>query len=92
MSLKNIPVVTEMQICGLTLKDNLADAFREYLRLVDNNLTDREKINFSVRLPNGKTKSITIRQEEGVVVAYGDFEGLPDALEYAQEITGKGGE
>ena len=46
------------------------------------------KIYFGILLPNGEERSITIRDDEGQTYAYGDFEGLPSFLDFAQEITG----
>lgn len=75
--------VKEIQVCGGRIYYNLADACMEYLMCLVRG-TDRAKIHFTIILSNGKHKSITIRQEDDEVVAYGDFEGLPNALEYAQ--------
>lgn len=80
-------IVKEIQVCGGHLFDKLADACIDYLECLE--YTDREKIHFAIKLPDGKTKCITIRQEDNQVVAYGDFEGLPGALEYAQDVCGK---
>lgn len=80
-------IVKEIQVCGGHLFHNLAEACIDYLECLE--YTDREKIHFTVFLSNGKTRGITIRQEDNQVVAYGDFDGLPDALEYAQDVCGK---
>lgn len=75
--------VKGIQVCGGKIHNTLSDACLDYLECIIKG-TDREKINFSITLSNGETKSITIRQEDDRVVAYGDFEGLPNALEWAQ--------
>ena len=75
--------VREIQVCGGRVCNNLEVACEEYLRCLREG-TDREKINFLIILSNGEHKSITIRQEDERVVAYGNFEGLPNALEWAQ--------
>ena len=82
-----IPVVKEIQVCGGRLCTNLEDACQDYLKCLANGI-DREKLHFTIILPDGKVKSITIRQGDGRVVAYGDFEGLPNALDYAYEVEG----
>lgn len=75
--------VKEIQVCGGKICGNLYDACLEYLKCLEEG-TDRAKINFCITLSTGEVKAITIRQEEDKVVAYGDFEGLPDSVEYAQ--------
>ena len=76
--------VIEIQVCGGALfHDLLSDVCREYLDCIAIE-TDREKIAFVVRLPDGSIKSITIRQEDDGIVAYGDFEGLPSMLDYVK--------
>ena len=75
--------VKEIQVCGGKIHKTLSEACLSYLESVANG-TDREKINFATLLTNGETKHITIRQEDNRVIAYGDFDGLPNALEYAQ--------
>ena len=81
-------VVNQIQVCGRRLHKMLSDACLDYLKCIAEG-TDREKMNFSITLPNGEIKHITIRQEDDEVVAYGDFEGLPNVLEYAREVTGE---
>ena len=76
-------MVKEIQVCGRKVHEMLSEACLDYLECIANG-TDREKISFVVILANGETKHITIRQEDNRVVAYGDFDGLPNALEYAQ--------
>jgi len=75
--------VKEIQVCGGRLFGSLYEACQEYIKCVDDGI-DREKLNFSIALSDGKVKHITIRQMGNIVVAYGDFEGLPSALEWAQ--------
>jgi len=76
--------VIEIQVCGGRLFNNLADACGNYLECLEDH-TDREKIHFCIELPDGLTKSITIRQEGNKMVAYGDFDGLPNFLDYATQ-------
>ena len=80
-------IVTEIQVCGGKITSNLKQACEEYLHCLEAGI-DREKLNFIITLPDGSIKHITIRQEDDYVVAYGGFEGLPSALEYASEVTG----
>jgi len=78
-------VVTEIQVCGGRLFNNLEEACKDYLHCLEDGI-DREKLNFAIVLPNKETKHITIRQEVGEIVAYGDFEGLTNHLDYAREV------
>ena len=48
-----------------------------------------KKMHFTIKLPNGETKHITIRDEDGETVAYGDFEGLPSFLDYSRQVLGE---
>ena len=82
-----IAKVEEIQVCGRRLFTNLEEACKDYLQCLEGGI-DREKLHFTIILPTGKVKSITIRQEDEQVVAYGDFEGLPNALDYAKEVWG----
>jgi len=75
--------VKEIQVCGGKLFYSLYDACQDYIECVDNGI-DREKFNFSITLSSGEVKHITIRETDEGLVAYGDFEGLPNALEWAQ--------
>jgi len=77
--------VTQIQVRGLFIHSSLEDACRDYVDMVALYTSPRIKIHFSIRLPNGETRSITIQDEDGGTVAYGDFEGLPGFLDYAQE-------
>lgn len=79
-------IVTEIQVCGGRIFNNLEEACKDYLQCLKEGI-DREKLNFSITLPNGEIKHITIRQEDGQIVAYGDFQGLPSFLDYAKEVT-----
>ena len=81
-----IPHVIQIQVCGGRLCPTLETACQEYLECLRNGV-DREKLHFTIALPDGEVKAITIRQEHDRVVAYGDFEGLPNFLEYADEIS-----
>ena len=74
--------VTEIQVCGERIYKTLLEACLYYAKCVSDGV-NREKLLFAIRLTNGETKHITIRQEPGRVVAYGDFEGLPSFLDYA---------
>lgn len=80
--------VKEIQVCGGRLFTMLSDACLEYVQCIAQGI-DREKINFSVVLPDGQTKHITFRQEGDGIVVYGDFEGLPSILDYAKGVTEK---
>ena len=80
--------VKEIQVCGGRLFNNLEEACKNYLQCLSEGI-DREKLHFTIILPNGKVKSVTIRQEDDQVVAYGDFEGLSNVLDYAKEVLGQ---
>jgi hypothetical protein len=75
--------VIEIQIGGLTIVNNLFDACKELIHQKKSPLP--VKINFTIKLPNGEIKTITVRDENSGTVAYGDFVGLPSFLEYAHE-------
>lgn len=75
--------VREIQVCGIQIHKMLSDACLDYLNCIAEG-TDRDKMSFCIVLANGDVKYITIRQEDDRIVAYGDFEGLPDSLEWAQ--------
>jgi hypothetical protein len=77
--------VKEIQICGGKICDRLYGACGEYIKAIDNG-TDREKLHFDILLDNGQTKSITLRQMEDGVHVYGDFEGMPNALEWVRTV------
>ena len=75
--------VKEIQVCGGKIHTFLSTACLDYLECLARG-TDREKMNFAITQANGEVKHITIRQEDDRIVAYGDFEGLPNAIDYAQ--------
>jgi len=83
-------VVASIQVGGVMDARNLEEACRKYIKMVDSSDEEgyRAKIIFVIALPNGEVKQITIRDEDEETVAYGDFEGLPSFLDYAQEVTG----
>jgi len=76
-------IVNEIQVCGGKCHKMLSEACLDYLESIVRG-TDRSKMHFTITLSNGEVKAITIRQEDDRVIAYGDFEGLPSALEWAQ--------
>lgn len=76
-------IVKEIQVGGVYDAVNLEDACNKFCDC------PRSKINFTIKLPNGEIKSITIRDEDDETVAYGDFEGLPSFLEYSRDVLGK---
>ena len=73
--------VREIQVNGYYICRNIRDACKKLLA-DDGSL---EKLNIAVILKDGSVKHLTIRQEDDCIYAYGDFAGLPDFLEYAQE-------
>ena len=76
-------VVKSIQVGGFHNCHSLEEACRYYTNCGD---LEREKIIFVIELPDGTLKQITIRDEVNETVAYGDFEGLPSMLQYAEEI------
>lgn len=76
-------IVTEVQVCGGRIFNNLEEACKDYLQCLSEGI-DREKLNFGITLPSGEVKHITVRQEGDQIVAYGDFQGLPSFLNYAK--------
>lgn len=78
--------VTEIQVGGTELFSSLSEACKSLARL--EKLGFVPKINFSIQLPDGIVKTITIRDDAKGTMAYGDFEGLPDFLEYARDELG----
>jgi len=83
-------IVTEIQVGGFHNCHNLKDTCEEYLDIfLDKEFAPRTKIHFTIQLPNGIRKVITIRDEDNQTVAYGDFEGLPNFLDYAKEEVGE---
>lgn len=79
-------VVTHIQVGGGVYANSLEEACVEFLGMVSSSSGYRAKINFTIKLPDGTIKTITIRDEDEETVAYGDFAGLPDFLEYSREI------
>ena len=69
--------VVEIQVHGLWLVSSLREACKRFL---EDDLS-REKISFSIKLPIGEIRHITIRDAEEETVAYGDFLGLPSFAE-----------
>jgi phosphosulfolactate synthase (CoM biosynthesis protein A) len=84
----NMARVQEIQVCGGGITDRLYNACSEYIRQVNNDI-DRQKLNFTVVLDNGETKHITFRQMEDGIHVYGDFEFMPNALEWTMRVTGR---
>jgi hypothetical protein len=80
--------VKEIQVCGGRITTMLSDACLNYIEDIAQG-TDRAKLNFSIVLDDGTTKHITFRQEDDGIHVYGDFEGMPDALEWANRVTDK---
>ena len=81
-------MVKEIQVCGGHLFQSLGDACVDYLQCVASGV-DRQKLNFSVLLDNGKTKHITFRQEDDGIHVYGDFASMPDAYQWAKRVLGR---
>ena len=82
-------IVTEIQVGGFHTCHNLKDACEEYLDMLNVTSTPRAKLHFTICLPNGTRKTVTIRDEDKQTVAYGNFEGLPSFLDYAKEVAGQ---
>jgi len=81
-------IVEEIQVGGVTIAKSLFSACCE-LKVQHGTNYNRTKLNFTIKLPSGETKSITIRDEDNETVAYGNFEGLPNFLDYSKEVLGK---
>lgn len=76
--------VIEIQIGGSDICHDLKDTCEQYLDMLrDPDILPRTKIHFTIKLPSSEIKTITIRDEDDGTVAYGDFEGLPSFLDYA---------
>lgn len=85
--MKRKAIVKEIQVGGYNCFKSLHEACNDYVNsMKESNCSMRPKIIFTIELPNGDIKQITIRDEEDQAVAYGDFEGLPDFLEYSKII------
>lgn len=78
-------VVKEIQVGGLYQAESLEEACEQYTF----HRPERSKIIFVIKCQDGEERSITIRDEDGQTVAYGDFEGLPSFIDYSKEVTGK---
>ena len=85
-------IVFEMQVGGLYCTTSLYEACKRYIAMVDSAQPCRTKIRFAIKIPSGETRGITIRDEDGETVAYGDFRGLPNFLDYCQEMQNAGSE
>ena len=84
--------VIEIQVGGSVIVHTLEEACREYVKMIDKHGAYRAKINFTIKLPaGGELRYITIRDEDTETIAYGDCDGLPSFLDYAQELKLKGG-
>lgn len=79
--------IKEIQVCGGKVVHSLYDACEEYIKCVGDG-TDREKISFAILLDDDTAKHITIREWDDSIQAYGDFEGMPDAYEWAKRVIG----
>ena len=79
-------VVREIQIGGLTVVNT--PQFSDLVKAFDWDSTEiiPMKVAFTITLPNGRTKHLTIRQETDCMIVYGDFDGLPSFLDYAQSV------
>ena len=80
-------IVREIQVGGFHTCHSLEDMCEEYLDMI-RHPAHRSKVIFVIELPNKEVKQITIRDEDTETVAYGNFEGLPDMLDYAKEVLG----
>jgi len=83
-----IPEVIEIQVGGVKTCKTLEQACHTYLALLKEGVPD--KIHFYIQLCNSQTACITFRQEGDKVYVYGDFKGLPDALDYAYYLRKAG--
>lgn len=81
--------VVEIQVGGVWVCHTLEEAVKEYQRMLNEVEGYRAKINFTIELPDGQVKSITIRDDDEETIAYGDFEGLPSFLDWANERGGE---
>ena len=74
--------VKAIQTNGYHICYTLKNACQELLDPANENAP--EKMNIAVITLSGKVKHITLRQEDDGIYVYGDFEGMPDFVEYAQ--------
>lgn len=86
-------IVKEIQIGGGVCVTSLEEACKEFVKMISRSSDSgyRAKILFAIELPTGTVKVITIRDEDKQTVAYGNFEGLPDFLEYSKDVLSKEG-
>lgn len=77
--------VKQIQICGGPIAATLTDACAAYIREIALG-TDRAKLHFAIVLDDGSIKYITFRQEDDGIHAYGNFEGIPDFLEWSTRM------
>ena len=83
-------IVQSIQVGGGKVVNSLQEAVAEYARMLqDEEFPALEKLHFAIELPSGEIKHITIRDEDSGTVAYGDFVGLPNSLEYARDVRGE---
>ena len=75
-----IAKVVYIQVGGGLNATSLEDACKKFL----SKDSPRDKIHFLIELPSGEQRWITIRDDDGETVAYGNFVGLPDFLEYVK--------
>ncbi len=78
--------VKQIQICGGDIRTMLSDACVSYLQALTHG-TDREKLNFAITLDDGTTKQITFCQCDDGIEVYGNFEGMPNFLDWAKKHT-----
>lgn len=77
--------VREIQVCGGKIVSTLEEACKEYLHCLEEG-TDREKIHFWIALDSKEgSRAITFRQWGDAVEVYGDFDGLPNFLEWTKD-------
>lgn len=82
--------IKEIQVGGGVCVHSLEEACKEFVKMASRSSETgyRAKLNFTIKLPDGQMKTITIRDEDEETVAYGDFKGLPDFLDYSKEVLG----
>lgn len=76
-------VVKEIQINGGLIVSDLDSAVKRL------SYEGPQKIHFCIEMPDGSLKGISFRQEGQEVLAYGDFEGLPDFIDVVEAVSGK---
>ena len=80
--------VKEIQVCGGKLTYMLSAACLTYIEEITQG-TDRAKLHFYIILDDGTIKGITFRQEDDGIHVYGNFEGMPNALEWSLKVLGR---